>query len=73
MRTHHWLIEGVADDDALVRARLACIDAQDETLQLMWIDQVDVSILADSHFLLLENRGTDESTDKENVKSARPK
>ena len=51
VRTRRWLVESVTDGDALVRARLACIDddAQGERLEVLWRDEVDVSIIADSH------------------------
>jgi hypothetical protein len=41
VRTRRWLVESVIGEDALVRARLACIDddAQGETLEVLWRDR----------------------------------
>lgn len=59
VRTRRWLVESVKAQDALVRARLACIDddAQGETLEVLWRDEVDASIIADSHLSVFENPG----------------
>jgi hypothetical protein len=48
VRTRRWLVAGVTGGDALVRARLACIDddAQGETLKVFWRDEVDATIIA---------------------------
>lgn len=61
-RTRRWLVESMTGGDALVRARLACIDddAQGETLEVLWRDEVDASVMADSHLSLFENPGTDD-------------
>jgi hypothetical protein len=62
LRTRRWLVESVTGGDAFVRARLACIDddAQGETLEVLWRDEVDASVMADSHLSLFENPGTDD-------------
>jgi hypothetical protein len=62
VRTRRWLVESVTGGDALVRARLACIDddAQGERLEVLWRDEVDASIIADSHMSVFENPGTDD-------------
>jgi hypothetical protein len=54
-------VESVTGRDAHVRARLACIDddAQGETLEVLWHDEVDASVVADSHLSVFENPGTD--------------
>jgi hypothetical protein len=46
VRTRRWLVESVPGGDTLVRARLACIDddAQGETLEVLWRDEVDASV-----------------------------
>jgi hypothetical protein len=46
-RTRRWLVESVSGGDALVRARLACIDddAQGETLEVIWRDELDASVI----------------------------
>jgi hypothetical protein len=50
VRTRRWLVESVTGEEALVRARLACIDddAQGERLEVLWRDEVDASIIADT-------------------------
>ena len=47
---------------SLIRARLACIDdeAQGETLEFLWNDEVDASIVANGHLSIFENPGTDD-------------
>jgi superfamily II DNA or RNA helicase len=62
VRTRRWLVESVIGEDALVRARLACIDddAQGERLEVLWRDEVDASVIADGHQSLFENSGTDD-------------
>ena len=62
VRTRRWLVESVTGRDALVRAELACIDddAQGERLEVLWRDEVDASIIADSHLSVFDNRGTDD-------------
>lgn len=62
VRTRRWLVEGVTGGGAQVRARLACIDddAQGETLEVLWRDEVDASVVADSHLSVFENPGTDD-------------
>jgi len=62
VRTRRWLVEDVTGGGAQVRARLACIDddAQGETLEVLWRDEVDASVVADSHLSVFENPGTDD-------------
>jgi hypothetical protein len=62
VRTRRWLAESVNGKDSLVRTRLACIDddAQGETLEVLWSDEVDASILADGHQSIFDNPGTDD-------------
>ncbi len=62
VRTRRWLVESVTGGDPLTRARLACIDddAQGETLEVLWRDEVDASVVADSHLSVFENPGTDD-------------
>jgi superfamily II DNA or RNA helicase len=62
VRTRHWLVEGVSGEEALARARLACIDddAQGETLEVLWRDEVDASFIAGGHQSVFENPGTDD-------------
>jgi superfamily II DNA or RNA helicase len=62
VRTRRWLVESVTGGDALVRARLACIDddAQGEMLEVLWRDELDASVVADSHLSVFENPGTDD-------------
>jgi SNF2 family DNA or RNA helicase len=62
VRTRRWLVEDVTGGVAQVRARLACIDddAQGETLEVLWRDEVDASVVADSHLSVFENPGTDD-------------
>lgn len=62
LRTRRWLVEGVSGAEALIRARLACIDddAQGETLEVLWRDEVDASVIADGHLSIFENPGTDD-------------
>jgi SNF2 family DNA or RNA helicase len=62
VRTRRWLVESVTGGDSLTRARLACIDddAQGETLEVLWRDEVDASVVADSHLSMFENPGTDD-------------
>jgi hypothetical protein len=52
----------VSGRDVLVRTRLACIDddAQGETLEVFWRDELDASVIADSHVSIFENPGTDD-------------
>jgi SNF2-related domain len=62
VRTRRWLVESVAGEDSLVRARLACIDddAQGERLEVLWRDEVDASIIACGLGSVFENPGTDD-------------
>ncbi len=62
LRTRRWLVESVSGGEASVRVRLACTDddAQGETLEVLWHDEVDASIVADSHLSMFENPGTDD-------------
>src|SRR5579864_6962828 len=62
VRTRRWLVEGVAGTDLGLRARLACIDddAQGETLEVLWRDELDAAVVADSHSSVFENPGTDD-------------
>jgi hypothetical protein len=62
VRTRRWLVESVSGSESIFRARLACIDddAQGERLELLWRDEVDASIVADSYRSLFENPGTDD-------------
>src|SRR4051812_32705081 len=62
VRTRRWLVESVSGGEALIRTRLACIDddAQGETLEVLWGDEVDASVISDSHFSVFENPGTDD-------------
>jgi hypothetical protein len=61
VRTRRWLVERTGGE-ALVRARLACIDddVQGERLEILWHDEVDASVVADSHLSVFENPGTDD-------------
>ena len=60
VRTRRWLVESVIGEDALVRARLACIDddAQGEKLEVLWRDELDATVIADGHQSVFENPGT---------------
>lgn len=62
VRTRRWLVENVTGENGLVRTRLACIDddAQGETLEILWREELDASIIADSHLSVFENPGTDD-------------
>jgi hypothetical protein len=62
VRTRRWLVESVAGADMGLRAQLACIDddAQGETLEVLWRDEVDAAVVADSHLSVFENPGTDD-------------
>ena len=62
VRTRRWLVESVTGGDAIVRARLACIDddAQGETLEVLWRDELDASVIADGHVSTFESPGTDD-------------
>jgi hypothetical protein len=62
VRTRRWLVESVTGADALLRARLACIDddAQGERLEVLWRDELDSSVVAESRLSVLENPGTDD-------------
>ena len=62
VRTRHWLVESVTGADTLIRARLACIDddAQGERLEVLWRNEIDASVVADSHRSVFENPGTDD-------------
>lgn len=61
-RTRRWLVESVTGADTLVHVRLACIDddAQGERLEVLWSDELDASIIADSQMSVFENPGTDD-------------
>jgi hypothetical protein len=63
-RTRRWLVERVTGEESLVRARLACIDddAQGERLEVLWREEVDASVIADSHLSIFGNPGTDDPT-----------
>lgn len=62
LRTRRWLVESVSRGEASVRVRLACIDddAQGETLEVLWRDEIDASIVADSRLSIFQNPGTDD-------------
>lgn len=62
LRTRRWLVEDVTDANAALRARLACIDddAQGETLEVLWGEELDASIIPNSHLSVFENPGTDD-------------
>ena len=61
VRTRRWLVESV-NGDATVRVRLACIDddAQGETLEVLWHEEVDAAIIADGGRSAFESPGTDD-------------
>ena len=62
VRTRRWLVESVSGAETLVRTRLACIDddAQGETLEVLWRDEVDATVIADGHQSVFDNPGTDD-------------
>jgi hypothetical protein len=62
LRTRRWLVDCVSGEESLFRVRLACIDddAQGETLEVLWRDELDASVIADSHVSELENPGSDD-------------
>lgn len=62
LRTRRWLVEEVLGRDELVRMRLACIDddAQGESLDLLWHEEIDASVIADGHLSVLDQPGTDD-------------
>lgn len=62
VRTRRWLVEDVSGGEALLRARLACIDddAQGEALEVLWSEEVDAAIIADGHLSVLDQPGTDD-------------
>jgi hypothetical protein len=64
VRTRRWAVDGIAGGESLVRARLACIDddAQGEMLEVLWRDEVDASVIADSHLSVFEKPWTDDPT-----------
>ncbi|HEX5958396.1 MAG TPA: ATP-dependent helicase, partial [Hyphomicrobiaceae bacterium] len=61
VRTRRWLVEDVSGAGGLARVRLACIDddAQGETLEVLWRDELDASRMADG-LAVFENPGTDD-------------
>jgi hypothetical protein len=64
VRTRRWLVESTMGGESLVRARLACIDddAQGEMLEVLWREEIDASVIADSHLSVFEKPGTDDPT-----------
>jgi superfamily II DNA or RNA helicase len=62
VRTRRWLVEGLSTEQTFVRVRLACIDddAQGETLEVLWRDEVDASVIADRHLSVFDGPGTDD-------------
>ncbi len=60
--TRRWLVEAVSGSGAQLRVRLACVDddAQGETLEVLWRDELDASVLADGHLSVFQNPGTDD-------------
>jgi hypothetical protein len=61
-RTRRWFVESVSGGETRVRTRLACIDddAQGETLEVLWHDEIDALVLADGQECIFNNPGTDD-------------
>src|SRR5262245_19687243 len=62
VRTRRWLVQRVTGSGSIVRASLACIDddAQGETLEVLWHDELDASVIADGRQSIFDNPGTDD-------------
>jgi superfamily II DNA or RNA helicase len=61
LRTRHWLVEDVSGPESPLRVRLACIDddAQGETLEVLWHDEIDASPIVEG-LSAFEHPGTDD-------------